>query len=220
LDLVLSIDWNPREHYQDPAVAEAYDRTRFNSLAGRVFNSLEKRALVRSLSGLPTGAHIIDIPCGTGRLAQVLLEAGYRVTGCDISQAMLNEAARKLARFGSRFTCRVGDAERLPPPETPFAAAVSARILMHLPLNQQIEFLRNVSSQTDGRVVFNQSYNSRYQHLRRLFKRLLHHRTPVQFPLTEAEIHRLLHSAGLREIKRFWTAPGISEGFFLVATKQ
>jgi ubiquinone/menaquinone biosynthesis C-methylase UbiE len=116
----LTVGWNPRQHYKSIEIAAEYDRTRFNSLAGRTFSRLEKRALLRALSGLPDGSKILDIPCGTGRLVEELLEAGYRVTGVDISQDMLDEAKRKLTRFGDRFSGRLGDAVRIPAPETSF----------------------------------------------------------------------------------------------------
>jgi SAM-dependent methyltransferase len=216
----LNVNWDPREYYKAPDVASSYDRTRFSSPAGRIFNRLERRALLRCLRGLPAGAEICDVPCGTGRLAEVLLEAGYRVTGLDISQAMLDEAQRKLGRFGARFKCRTADATRLQRPEQPFAAVICMRVLMHLPLPQQIEFLRSVSSQTDGPIIFNQSYDSGYQRARRNLKRMLGHQPPARFPITEGDLGQLLRQSGLREARRFWTARGISEGVFLVTEKQ
>jgi SAM-dependent methyltransferase len=215
----LTLNWNPREHYKDNRVAETYDSTRFDSLPGRVFDRLERRALLRALAGVPAGSEIVDLPCGTGRLAAALLAAGYRVTGIDISPAMLGQAARRLAGFGERFAWRVGDAVDLPPPAQPFAAALCARILMHFPLDQQVAFLRGVARQTDGLIVFNQSYASRYQRARRQLKRLLGHPEPVAYPLSEVDIGRLLEGAGLRERRRHWVAPGLSEAFFLVAEK-
>jgi SAM-dependent methyltransferase len=214
------VNWDPKEYYKDCRVAESYDRTRFSSLAGWVFDRLEKRALISALRDLPAGSEIIDIPCGTGRLAQALLGAGYRVTGVDISQAMLDEAARKLVPFGTRFTSKLGDAMRLPNPDRPFAAAVCARILMHIPLDQQIGFLRGVARQTEGLIVFDQSYNSGYQRARRRVKTLLGHAVSVAYPLTEADIGRLWDGAGLREVRRFWLAPPVSEAFILAAMKQ
>lgn len=216
----MAADWDPREHYKDRGVAAAYDRTRFTSLAGRVFDRLEKRALIRALSAVPAGSEIADIPCGTGRLAEALLSAGFRVTGIDVSQAMLDEAAQKLARFGTRFSCKLGDAMQLPVPERPFAAVVCARILMHLSLDQQIEFLRGVARQTTGPIVFNQSYDSRYHRARRGLKALLRHRPPVAHPLAKADIERLLEGAGLREVRRLWLAPAVSEAFFLIAMRE
>ncbi|HEY41663.1 MAG TPA: class I SAM-dependent methyltransferase [Dehalococcoidia bacterium] len=44
------------------------------------------------LPHLPANARILDICCGTGQLAQVLTERGYRVTGVDGSAEMLRFA--------------------------------------------------------------------------------------------------------------------------------
>lgn len=41
-----------------------------------------------------TGAHILDVCCGTGQLAATLLARGYRVTGLDVSREMLRYARR------------------------------------------------------------------------------------------------------------------------------
>jgi len=37
------MEWDPTTHYQGVRVAEQYDNERFASLAGRIFNALEKR---------------------------------------------------------------------------------------------------------------------------------------------------------------------------------
>ena len=41
---------------------------------------------------LPARASILDLCCGTGQLAQALIEHGYQVTGLDISEEMLRFA--------------------------------------------------------------------------------------------------------------------------------
>lgn len=53
------------------------------------------------LGGLPTGASILDLCCGTGGLAKKLTEAGWKVTGVDGSASMLDIARREApcARF-------------------------------------------------------------------------------------------------------------------------
>ena len=38
------------------------------------------------------GAHLLDVPCGNGRLSIVLASHGYRVTGVDISEEFIKEA--------------------------------------------------------------------------------------------------------------------------------
>ena len=41
---------------------------------------------------LPTGAHILDLCCGTGHMAKQLVSSGFRVTGVDGSAEMLEYA--------------------------------------------------------------------------------------------------------------------------------
>ncbi|MDQ2666881.1 MAG: class I SAM-dependent methyltransferase [Gemmatimonadota bacterium] len=41
---------------------------------------------------LPTGSRILDVPCGQGRHAHPLAEAGYRVDGIDYSQHLIDKA--------------------------------------------------------------------------------------------------------------------------------
>jgi ubiquinone/menaquinone biosynthesis C-methylase UbiE len=212
------MSWNPQEHYQEIDVAEQYDSARFDSLAGRVFNALERRILTRVFGTLPAGARVADVPCGTGRLAEILLELGLRVTGMDISPAMLAVARRRLARFGDRFDTVVANARELERPDQPYDAVLCARVLMHFPLRQQIEFLSHVARLTDGPVVINQSYSSPYQALRRRVKRVLRHQTSTNHPVTENEIAQLLDGSGLRELRRHRILPPISEAIFLVAT--
>jgi SAM-dependent methyltransferase len=53
---------------------------------------IEVDALERALALAP-GAHLCDMPCGTGRHAREFARRGYRVTGVDLSSAMLVEAA-------------------------------------------------------------------------------------------------------------------------------
>jgi SAM-dependent methyltransferase len=41
------------------------------------------------------GTTLLDLACGTGKSFVPFLRRGFRVTGCDVSEAMLAEAARK-----------------------------------------------------------------------------------------------------------------------------
>src|SRR6185436_8721488 len=39
-----------------------------------------------------TDAHLLDVPCGNGRLSFELAKHGYRVTGVDIAEEFIDEA--------------------------------------------------------------------------------------------------------------------------------
>jgi SAM-dependent methyltransferase len=62
-----------------------------------VHSASEARAAV-ALAGAPTSGDVLDCPCGYGRHALPLAEAGYRVLGADRSETMLAEARSRSAR--------------------------------------------------------------------------------------------------------------------------
>ena len=172
-------NWNPVTFYKDRQVARSYDDERFRSLPGRVFSALEKRLVRKAFAGLPGGAVIGDVPCGTGRLSETLLGSGHTVLGVDVSPEMLDVARAKLARFGDRFSTTVCDARKLSENGVSFDAALCARVLMHFPLEEQIEFLRGVVKATKGRVVFTQGLDTPFHRARRSLKVLIGNQPPA-----------------------------------------
>lgn len=213
-------DWDANAHYQNDRIAKEYDAVRFSSVAGRVFNDLERRTVVKAFAGVPVGARIADIPCGTGRLAESLLAAGYKVHGMDISAQMLDVASARLTRFGSAFTTEVADAKALTRAHDQFDAVLCARVLMHFELEEQIEFLRGVTQITRGPIVINHSYSTPYQRFRRGVKRMLGNQPPARHPVSASDIDRLLNSCQLKEMRRFRLNALVSEAIYIVAAPQ
>jgi ubiquinone/menaquinone biosynthesis C-methylase UbiE len=62
---------------------------------------------------LPAGARILDIGCGTGRHTVALAQRGYRMTGVDLSAAMLAQAQARAAQAGVDIAWVHGDATRV-----------------------------------------------------------------------------------------------------------
>lgn len=71
---------------------------------------------------LPASASILDLCCGMGRHALALAEAGYRVTGVDLSEVLLEEAMAHDTRGQVKFLR--GDMRELPV-DGPFDAVVN-----------------------------------------------------------------------------------------------
>lgn len=61
---------------------------------------------------LPVGARVLDVPCGQGRHAHLLCEAGFDVTGLDYSPHSLAAARRRGVARTLRYVR--GDMRRLP----------------------------------------------------------------------------------------------------------
>ncbi|CAH8243308.1 class I SAM-dependent methyltransferase [Paenibacillus melissococcoides] len=71
---------------------------------------------------LPASASILDLCCGMGRHALALAEAGYRVTGVDLSEVLLEEARAHDTRAQVKFLR--GDMRELPV-DGPYDAVVN-----------------------------------------------------------------------------------------------
>lgn len=76
-----------RRYTDYDAFARLYDR----HWGGKVDRHLEVLD-AHVLPGVPAGARLLDLCCGTGQLAAVLADRGYRVAGLDGSDAMLERA--------------------------------------------------------------------------------------------------------------------------------
>jgi SAM-dependent methyltransferase len=55
------------------------------------------------------GGPVLELACGTGRVAIPLSQAGYSVTGIDLAEGMLAAAREKSARLGVDSTWMLGD---------------------------------------------------------------------------------------------------------------
>lgn len=72
-------------------------------------SAIERRAALLGLEG----SRALDVACGTGNSSVPLIDRGYSVVGCDISERMIREAQRKLPAHADSFF--VADMRELPP---------------------------------------------------------------------------------------------------------
>jgi SAM-dependent methyltransferase len=83
----------------------------------KVYNEPHTRAeadfILKTLQ-VPTGAALLDVPCGEGRLARELASRGYAVTGVDISPDFLQEARSRTAEKGLEICWKQSDMRNLP----------------------------------------------------------------------------------------------------------
>jgi SAM-dependent methyltransferase len=76
--------------------------------------------------GLPPGARIADVGCGTGKLAEVLLAAGHTVVGVEPNDTM-REAAQASLGDHPAFSCVAGTAEATGLPDAAFDAVTAGQ---------------------------------------------------------------------------------------------
>src|SRR5262245_58691090 len=85
-------------------------------------------AFVR-LSGLPPGARVADLGCGSGSFTHLLARAGYECVGLDISPKLVELGRRKYP--GIEFI--EGDVEHLPFPDASLDGVLLSGVVHHLP---------------------------------------------------------------------------------------
>ena len=79
------------------------------------FYRLRVELTTLALSNLPPRARILDLGCGSGALAVRLAEAGYPVTGLDLSPAQIARARMAAAKSHREIAFQVGGLEVLDP---------------------------------------------------------------------------------------------------------
>jgi SAM-dependent methyltransferase len=84
----------------DGFIADYYDESPI--VRGRVADVAFYRDAVHEFGG-----PVLELGCGTGRIALALAEAGYPVTGLDISERMLQRCKQKRARLPTEALERV-----------------------------------------------------------------------------------------------------------------
>jgi ubiquinone/menaquinone biosynthesis C-methylase UbiE len=103
--------------------------------------------------GLPPGARVLDIGCGTGALASVLAERGFTVNAVDRSSGMRAVAARRLQ--GMEVDLSDGDALRgLRFPDGIFDLVVSSHVIHGFPAELRAVFFREALRVSRGLVLF------------------------------------------------------------------
>ncbi|MFE9094791.1 class I SAM-dependent methyltransferase [Streptomyces sp. NPDC007264] len=107
-----TFDDEPDHGLRDPVVREAW--------AARLEAWLPRRA-----------CDVLDLGCGTGSLSLLAAERGHRVTGVDLSPAMIELARAKLAGRDAVFL--VGDAAAPPVGEQRFDVVLVRHLLWALP---------------------------------------------------------------------------------------
>ncbi len=118
---------------------------------------------------LSADASILDVCCGSGRIAQSLTHEGYQVTGVDESSAMIEIARRRVPR--AKFICAKAEDFRVEDfrlNENEFDAAVSVfDSLNHiLTLPRLKQAFRNVhrALKTGGVFVFDMNLETAFHH--------------------------------------------------------
>ncbi|MFZ5559790.1 MAG: class I SAM-dependent methyltransferase [Patescibacteria group bacterium] len=155
-----------KQIYSQKQIVEKYDHWRFGGRSGKFVNLKELSIIEELLKGVR--GRILDIPCGTGRLAKYLLikNPNIDIVGADYSLEMLN-----LAKDAGYKNVVRADAFNLSFKQGFFDCIVSLRFIFHYkniyPLFQEAAKVLK----KDGVLIFDTYKWSPYQILGVFFKK-------------------------------------------------
>ncbi|MCA9113802.1 MAG: class I SAM-dependent methyltransferase [Planctomycetaceae bacterium] len=177
------------------------------------------RCLQLCLRHVSRGGHVLDLPCGTGRLIPHLIEAGFEVTAADSSPRMLERAeALWQDRLGRRVQFTVREALDTGYAADTFDGVVCHRLLHHF--NEpalRVAVLKELSEICRGPLIISYFNSFALDALKFRLKHTLRGSSPDdRVPISTATFDSELTAAGLQVIERRPVLWGLSPMWFLV----
>jgi ubiquinone/menaquinone biosynthesis C-methylase UbiE len=186
----------------------------------------ERQCVLNALASIPHGSRVLDLPCGTGRLTRLLVDQGFRVTGADVSEAMLaqardNHATGRLSASNtfSHVKFEHHDIMQTGYPDGYFDAVVCNRLFHHFTESvTRLKALRELRRISRGPVVlsfFNSfSLDAAY---RRLCNTVQGRTAKDRIPIAYETFHTEIRSTGFKVHKKIAVRWGISPHWYVVA---
>lgn len=106
-------------------IADRYDQW-YHSVRGKVYDRIEKKAISNLLAGVPEGGRLLEVGCGTGHWSRYFSSKGFKVTGIDVSEKMI-QIVREKHIPNSLF--EVADGRNLPFEDGSFDVAAAITVL-------------------------------------------------------------------------------------------
>lgn len=205
--------------YQNKKYAEGYERTRFRGVYGRLKNWNTKRAISKLIRFTSRKGLALDLPCGTGRLSEMITKSGYHWIGADISLEMMMEARKKAVLCQDPFWNIRADAERIPFKDSSIDCIFSIRFIYHIPVEIRYRMLGEMRRVTKRWLIIDYNYRNGCKYLayrlRSLFKKMA-----IKKRLTLQEISDELRENGFVIYKSALTSRFFSDNILLLCQKH
>lgn len=195
--------------------------------AGTARNRREKGCIMKALADVPRGAHVLDLPCGCGRLLPLLKKLGYRVTAADSSVYMLTEARHYTGPRGKNCIDKMDNFHIVNIFETPFPnnhfnAIICNRLFHHFnepEIRQQaLMELRLICS---GPIVVSFYCNFSIESIKLKLRNMVRGRRPTgRIPISYKTFEQEANECGLIVEKWIPACPFISRQWYAVLRRN
>ena len=212
-------DYPARKRYQNKAYAAHYDRARYGGILGRIKNWNTLTTIGKALKNIRKGSLVLDVPCGTGRLAPLILQNQYRWLGADIYHEMMEVSREKTASFSNAAGCVRLESEHMPFRSDSIDCVASIRFIYHvLAREERIAILREMGRISREWVIIDYNYPNPLKVIYRRLGRLV--RPPKRKRrLSMREIYDELADAGLKVYKAYPVSRVLSDNVIFLCRK-
>jgi ubiquinone/menaquinone biosynthesis C-methylase UbiE len=209
-----------KQAYQDKRYASIYDKRRYEGIYGRTKNWNTKRVISKLVRQTGRKGFALDIPCGTGRLSDLILKSGYQWIGADISLEMMTESRKKMMNGFEGYpwwNIRL-DAERMPFKDDSLDCIFSIRFIYHIPEEIRYRMLKEMRRITKKWIIIDYNYPNKFKELARRIGFFFSKRS-VKKRITFPEIRRELRENGLQVYKVLPVSRLFSDNIILLCNK-
>lgn len=194
-------------HPKVEQITKDYSWRASNYDAGTGFE-VEHHAEALRLANIQEGQYVLDIACGTGRgtvgLAQAA-GANGRVDALDLSEAMLEQARRKIEKLelSDHVHFKQGNARELPYPDETFDLVYNGYMFDLIPLDSFMPILNEMARvlKPSGKLVL---VNMSKPDNRKTFFERIYEKGWAVMPCRPVLMSPFLEPAGFTEIQRFY----------------
>ncbi len=191
-------EYKAKKKYQSSAYASKYHNKRYGGILRSIKNRGTLNTIDKVLREIKKGSLVLDVPCGTGRLAPLILQRGFKWLGADISFEMMDVARGKTGGPKNVVGNVRLDSERMPFKSESIDCVASIRFIYHVPTREgRVSILREMRRISKVGVIIDYNYPNPIRVLYRKIGRL------IRYPkrkrrLTMGEIASELSEAGLK----------------------
>ncbi|MER8742243.1 class I SAM-dependent methyltransferase [Mesorhizobium sp. M1004] len=165
--------------YQNPSFASRYldgyaGRLKLSTLASYVIARREQNCIAKALERCsPLPARVLDIPCGTGKLAEVLGRHDCQVLAADISiemMALAKTAYESQSGFRGFIRC---DVTQLPFGDESFDTVICLRLMHLIPPHLRRDIINELARVASRRLIVSYGLASRFQRIRLRLRKMI-----------------------------------------------
>ncbi len=208
------------KRYLDDEIVDQYDTKRYQGGFKAVKSRVWIRVVEKALEHITPARSIIDIPCGTGYLTDVVSSVFPLTIAADVSPTMVHKALSKMDAVGL-----VADLQRLPLQDSAVDCVLNVRFMVHFGPEERTQFLSEMARVSRRYVLvnYNHRYNVKYalRRIRSAFGRV--ESKKVARKASRRELNREAKAASLRVVKIFRgnpLLPFMSERWLVLLEKE